>query len=166
MIGRTPWHSAFLIAILALAATGCGEIRTKPRSAYSYYQVQQGDTLYSIARRLGYRPGEIAMWNGISEPFVIYPGDQLIVITPHDGQLPTIPLQVAKVKEEVRKPSGAVKRPESFQAVETPAPTRAKPVQRPPRTRVYRWQWPVHGKLLRRFAGFRWAWCSPGFARR
>ena len=46
------------------------------------YVVQRGDTLYSIAWRYGLEHRELASANGISAPYVIYPGQRLSVSAP------------------------------------------------------------------------------------
>ena len=45
------------------------------------YTVQRGDTLWAIARRYGTTSGEIAEINNISNPNLIYPGQQLKIPT-------------------------------------------------------------------------------------
>jgi len=44
------------------------------------YKVRKGDTLYSIAFRYGTTVAEIARLNNIKQPFVIHPGQQLLVL--------------------------------------------------------------------------------------
>ncbi len=44
-----------------------------------YYEVRSGDTLWSLARRWGVKPGTIAAANGIQEDAVLYPGQYLVV---------------------------------------------------------------------------------------
>jgi murein DD-endopeptidase MepM/ murein hydrolase activator NlpD len=46
------------------------------------YQVQHGDTLYSIAFRKGVDFRDLAQWNGIAEPYTIWPGQRLTLAPP------------------------------------------------------------------------------------
>ncbi|RME31709.1 LysM peptidoglycan-binding domain-containing protein, partial [Candidatus Woesearchaeota archaeon] len=46
---------------------------------YETYRVRRGDTLQKIGRRYGVRWGDIARENGIKKPYVIHPGDVLII---------------------------------------------------------------------------------------
>lgn len=41
------------------------------------YQVKKGDTLYSIAFRNGVDVRDLAQWNGVAQPYTIWPGQQL-----------------------------------------------------------------------------------------
>jgi lipoprotein NlpD len=49
------------------------------------YQVIKGDTLYSIAFRNGMDYRSLASWNGISEPYTIWPG-QVLRLSPPGGE--------------------------------------------------------------------------------
>ena len=46
------------------------------------YFVVSGDTLYAIAFNYGLDPQDVAKWNGISSPYVIYPGQKLRLTAP------------------------------------------------------------------------------------
>jgi lipoprotein NlpD len=73
--------------LLALALAGCtefdydrdrhlregGVVMDTP----DRYAVQSGDTLYQIAWKFGLDFRNLARWNGIEAPYVIYPGQQL-----------------------------------------------------------------------------------------
>ena len=43
------------------------------------YTVKTGDTLYSIAWRFKHDYRSVAMWNGINEPYIIYPGQKILL---------------------------------------------------------------------------------------
>lgn len=43
------------------------------------YVVQPGDTLYRIARRYGTTVNNLVVFNYLTPPFIIYPGQQLVV---------------------------------------------------------------------------------------
>lgn len=51
----------------------------------SQHVVQPGDTLYNIAKRYGRRIGEVAAWNGLSQPYTITVG-QTLLIKPGSGK--------------------------------------------------------------------------------
>ncbi|MBA2594055.1 MAG: peptidoglycan DD-metalloendopeptidase family protein [Gammaproteobacteria bacterium] len=92
--------------------------------------VARGDTLHSIAwrYRLDYR--EIARWNRIKAPFIIYPGQRLAL---HQTQ-----------------GSGTAPRPAPRRQVRASAPHAISPPTRrqPPPAGSIQWQWPARGKPL------------------
>ncbi len=47
-----------------------------------FYTVRRGDTLYSVAWQYGEDFKQIARWNDIKAPFIIYPGQKLRLIPP------------------------------------------------------------------------------------
>ena len=68
---RTARIRAPMLALaLMLALTACG---WNPKA----YVVRTGDTLYLIAWRYDLRPEDLAKWNGIDNPDLIYPGQRL-----------------------------------------------------------------------------------------
>ncbi len=50
---------------------------TTPIAACTHYAVRPGDTLWGIARRFGLDTAELARWNNLFDPDVIYPGQAL-----------------------------------------------------------------------------------------
>jgi LysM repeat protein len=67
-----------------------------PVSSSGYYTVQRGDTLYSIASRLGYHYRDVAAWNGLQPPYTLSAGQSLRV-TPSSTPVmaaPSSPTQV------------------------------------------------------------------------
>lgn len=50
---------------------------TPNANSSNYHVVVGGDTLYSVARRYGYTPEDIAAWNGISPPYTLTIGSSL-----------------------------------------------------------------------------------------
>ena len=92
------------------------------------YEVQRGDSLYSIAyrRSLDYR--DLVAWNDITEPFTIFPGQTLRLVAPSPSS-----------------PSNAAPR------ARPPTP-RTPRISRPsPAVSAGRWQWPVDVQPTRRF---------------
>ena len=69
--------------LLVLTLAGCGSSGRAPvedrrgNSAVKVYQVQRGDTLYSIAFRYGLDYRKVAQVNSIPDPYIIYPGQHL-----------------------------------------------------------------------------------------
>jgi lipoprotein NlpD len=80
----SPRFLVVLVLLLPLVAGGCaifgggdGGERWYPR-----YEVEAGDTLYSIAWAHGLDYRELAAWNGIGPPYQIHPGDTLRLTAP------------------------------------------------------------------------------------
>ncbi len=82
------------------------------------YNVKKGETLYSISWRYGYDHREVAAWNNIKPPYSIYPGQQLLLIAPHQ--------RYAKASRQT--PTHNTTRPAS---TVTTRPARSAPVTRP-----------------------------------
>lgn len=75
-----------LALILLLLLSGCAAIKPEdPAFRSGTYTVRQHETLYSIAWRYGLEWQELARWNGIREPYTIYPGQRLRM-NPPPGQ--------------------------------------------------------------------------------
>lgn len=130
---------AVLVAVLALLAGACaplddrpapvddrsigraGGVSSAPASAVRQYQVRRGDTLYAIAFRNGLDYRDLARWNSIADPFVIYPGQQLRLGPPGDhDSAATRPTVTASAE------------PGRIQAIEEPAPARMEPLPERP----------------------------------
>ncbi|MEJ2383053.1 MAG: peptidoglycan DD-metalloendopeptidase family protein [Xanthomonadales bacterium] len=170
-------------ACLAIGVlTGCNktwapvEDRSAARDAYmsaadGTYRVRRGDSLHAIAFNFGLDWRQIARWNGIEAPYVIYP-DQVLRLGPTAEASRSVTTTAARpypsssdrvVTREaesrtvdtapVEPPRSQV--PASQQAQETrPTPPPAvKPA--PPATISQSdpkaWLWPVEGRLISRF---------------
>jgi lipoprotein NlpD len=177
-----------LSASLALVVlTACNktwapvEDRSASRGAYmtmsdGTYRVRRGDSLHAIAFNFGLDWREIARWNGIEAPYVIYP-DQVLRLGPAPKTSRTVTTTAARpypsstervVTREaesgpapgtsaqtapVEPPKSQV--PASQQAQEprsTPSPTK-QPAARPAVSQAdpKAWRWPVDGRLISRF---------------
>lgn len=103
------------------------------------YRVRRGDTLYAIAWRANRDFHELARWNGIRAPYLIYPG-QVLRLKP-----------AISSRGSSRAPVAAKKRPQRQKArlksTSKQQTTHAKDV---PRTSPGRldWAWPADGKLV------------------
>jgi LysM repeat protein len=51
-------------------------------SSSRHHIVRKGDTLVRIAARYGVSPSEVSEWNGMGNPYTIYPGQKLLIAAP------------------------------------------------------------------------------------
>lgn len=78
---------AMVFAVLLLAGCAATRAPVEDRSRHdgprpASYEIRRGDTLYSIAWRYGLNYHELARWNRISPPYLIYPGQRLRLHAP------------------------------------------------------------------------------------
>ncbi|TYT25217.1 peptidoglycan DD-metalloendopeptidase family protein [Luteimonas viscosa] len=144
-ITRLRAPAAALLALLLV--TGCSSkvVRTQgggsvpkvstPKPGASVV-VRRGDTLYRLAVNNGISPMDLALWNGVSPPYTIYPGQRLRLY-PGTGS----------GSRSATRSSGTTQRP----AVR---PTQAppQPSAPPPSSSRLGWRWPTDGQILNRFA--------------
>lgn len=88
---------ALLACLFLVLLPGCGHHQPAPVEEHSTtrikrqlnsdgsYFVISGDTLYAIAFNYGLDPQDVARWNEISSPYVIYPGQKLRLTAPPAG---------------------------------------------------------------------------------
>ncbi len=112
-----------LFLIILLLVAGCSAF-VGGRFHSGYYPVRPGDTLYAIAWRYNLKVGELASWNHLSPPYIIYP-DQLLRMNPPPNWRPTAVIHRSK-------------------GISRPAP-RAPP---PPHLH---WIWPTQGKIVQTY---------------
>jgi len=67
-----------LVIFLSIIFSGCALHQWQP----SQYTVARGDTLYSIAWRYSLKYEQIAKWNSLQVPYLIYPGQRIWVSQP------------------------------------------------------------------------------------
>lgn len=103
------------------------------------YTVGSGDTLYGIASRYGLDFRQVGALNGISPPYLIYPGQRLRLAASHPAGPPSA--EVATPAES--RSSSRLSPPE------TETPTSADARGGDP---SLAWSWPAHGRVVRRFA--------------
>ncbi len=188
---------AFLVGSLALLIAACAArapapiydrdgkaTRSNPARSHTTrvrpatYTVRKGDTLYGIAWRYSLDYRQIASWNGLSQPFTIYPQQKLRLTQPSQTSVQVTPAgPVATTPAPQRttpKPSGPTPQPPRVtpkpqperpatevvtrQPIE-PAPPAPKPSPKPrPDDRPseargdVRWLWPTSGGVLTTFA--------------
>ena len=95
--------------------------------------VERGDTLFRIASANGISTLDLAMWNDIAPPYVIYPGQRLRLF-PRGAKGPAPVASTASPRPATTPP------PKAVQAV---VPPPASPVA---------WRWPADGDLVGRYA--------------
>jgi lipoprotein NlpD len=168
------------ILLVLASLTACnkswspGDSRYADRSGYEmtqdgYYRVRRGDSLHAIAFNLGLDWRDIARWNNISAPYVIYPDQMLRVAeTPLRGAVTTTgtgPAPAVSERSSERAVQTTPSQPAGTQAPATPAPKPTTPVTEPAVTSVKppatgtgastadpsRWLWPTDGRLLSTF---------------
>lgn len=95
-------------------------------------RVQEGDTLYSLAREYTLTPQQLARWNGIRPPYDIYPGQEMRLSPPvHAYGSQKIP----GIEKNEQKP----------QQTET----RAKYLSLS--SKISQWHWPVKGQIVKTY---------------
>lgn len=140
--------AALLLMVSTLSACGTATV-VKPSSGRTSHTtpqtsvakpgqtavVRRGDTLYALARIHNITPRDLAGWNGLAEPYTIYPG-QVLRLYPGSGP--------------GRAPTTVVTAPRPGTTAPTPAPS---PTPSP--TTVIKsnisWRWPADGALVGRF---------------
>ncbi|WP_024868985.1 peptidoglycan DD-metalloendopeptidase family protein [Pseudoxanthomonas suwonensis] len=130
------------VALLALlAACGKSTVVRSPSAttatqgtAGKTVVVQQGDTLYSIARRNGASVEDMARWNNLQPPYTIYPGQRLQL-----GQGARATTASTPTRTVVAPKTGTT----ASTTPSTPAPAPAVPP-----SSGFSWRWPAQGVLL------------------
>ena len=126
------------------------------------YYVRTGDTLYAIAFGYGLDPMNIAKWNDISRPYVIYPGQRLRLSAPagpHGGSDRSSDVKISTVKTPGQATTRAVSSPPKSSPVKS-APTKSEPTPSVGKTTKSTspasnsadpksWKWPTRGRVIR-----------------
>ncbi len=140
---------ALLLVVSALSACGTATVvrpsgsggrvaHTTPQTSVAKpgqtAVVRRGDTLYALARIHNITPRDLAAWNGLAEPYTIYPGQSLRLYPGGTGGSPA------------RAPTTVVTapRPGTSAPAATPAPTTAIKSN-------ISWRWPADGAIVGRF---------------
>jgi lipoprotein NlpD len=177
---------ALLPCLAALLLAGCGpswspvEKSTDTNGSYratpdGYYRVRRGDSLHTIAFKLGMDWRDLAEWNGIRSPYTIYPDQDLRLTEPpsrSSGEVVTRPARTPAVTVSSDQPKTATApREEASQAPTTsagkpPVPAveaagtaasspgeaaPARPASAGPVRDPAAWLWPTEGRLLSTF---------------
>jgi lipoprotein NlpD len=119
-----------------------------------YHIVSQGDTLYSIAWRYNFDYKEVARWNKINSPYIIYPG-QLIRLKPvikKQGETLKTPVKspvtTTATKEGAPKQTLPEKKATIVQKEPAIAVNKSEPKPALPKGPV-KWSWPSNGKIVK-----------------
>ena len=136
-------------------------VKRQLNSDGSYY-VRSGDTLYAIAFGYGLDPLSIANWNGISSPYVIYPGQRLRLSAPigsHGGSDRSSDVKISSVKTPGQSTTRTVSSPPTSSSSKAPT---TKPEPAPGVSKTTKavspasssadpksWKWPTSGRVLR-----------------
>lgn len=97
----------------------------------SFHTVAKGETLYGIARSRGLRYQELAQWNGIRPPFVVFPGQRLRLTPATTLAKPAPPATAQGATAASRRASASL-----------PVEREGSPT----------WNWPTDGTIIARFA--------------
>ena len=140
-----------------------------------YYRVRRGDSLYTIAFKLGMDWRDLAEWNGIRSPYIIYPDQELRLVEPPSqagGAVVTRPARTPAATVSTDQPKTGTPAPDKVSqatvapAGEPPAPAIDKAGVVEPEVREASpqrpapagsggdpaaWQWPTKGRLLSTF---------------
>ena len=146
-------------AALALAACSSTVIREPSRGGRAPVRVstpkygasavvQRGETMYGIAFRNGIDARDLAAWNGISAPYIIYPGQRL-KLYPSGGNA-TASRPPASRPLPSRPPTNVPGTTTPRPPVAT-VPSRPPPVPAAPVSSGIDWRWPADGQLLSRY---------------
>lgn len=132
---------------------GAAPVPQRQPVSHGQYQVQRGDTLYSIAFRFGWDWKALAARNGIVPPYLIRVGQ----VIRFDGQPSSRPPVVATAPVQVTPPSSRPSAPVASRPVvsQPPAPVKTTPsvTALPPTQRsASGWLWPSSGAVIGRFS--------------
>lgn len=106
----------------------------------SHHKVLGGDTLYSISWNFNLDYKEVARWNNIRAPYVIYPGQSIRLTAP--------PVKKAVVKKTVPGNTKPVEKKSVKKQAEV-AKKASKKDKSVKYARNINWQWPTKGKLIK-----------------
>ena len=116
----------------------------RSHGSQGFHIVRKGDTLYSIAWNYGFDYREVAAWNAINKPYLIFPG-QVIRLKPAPVSKSPV-LQPGPVVDKSTAVVNAEKSPDPVRPVNlknTVAPEVAG------QSDIVNWHWPVRGKIVK-----------------
>ena len=132
--------------LLALLLTACASNQLAPLTERTSgpgwrptdYQIQPGDTLYSIAWEFGFDYRQLARWNHIQPPYKIITATRLRLSAPAKDR--------TKIVKKIQSKTGLLaNRPKLAQPTK-PRTTRSQPTRKlPPATEKIIWKWPTKG---------------------
>ena len=120
-----------------------------------FYLVRDGDSLGTVAQRLGISTRKLVTWNGLKRPYTIY-ADTLLRVEPPDssGAKPK-PEQPARTAAAPSRKRETAARPHHDTDPQSVAPTTKTADQDAPGRRREQsgivWEWPLNGRLIQGF---------------
>ncbi len=138
---RKLFHATVFIVLC-----GCASSQPYHAKGPGWYIVKPTDTLYSISWRYGLDYNDLARWNGLNDDFLIYPGQQLILIEPDKAT----DQQVATETGDNKKKQPQTKKT----AVATPFPNPkiiASDITYD-NNKELEWRWPTEGRVKSLFS--------------
>ncbi len=159
---RFLWLYLLVISGL-LAVSGCG--------SHVWHHVQRGDTLYSISFRYGQDYKQLAQWNNIEAPYIISLGQRLRVSPPQGSVVnplgqnaqsisavtvtesrPVAANDNARIAPRIISRIEAEKKPRPSTTIKTEPRIIIKSPPSPHYSKKIVWQWPVKGKIIKKFS--------------
>ena len=122
------------------------EISNTAPVADGLYRIRRGDTLHAIAFRFGLDHRDLARWNRIGPPYLIYP-DQVLKLAGSPASVPE-----SRAPDPGKPANKPVAKPPPVKTVASKPPV--KPASKPAVTvsgDPKSWVWPVDGRILRSF---------------
>jgi len=120
------------------------------------YTIKSGDTLYAIAFNFDVDARNIADWNAIASPYIIYPGQKLQLKAPtSSGRNRSVSSSAKTTPLKSPKSTTAKAGSSAKKTATTPAKTaggstaKATPSAAKTTTDPKSWQWPTKGRVLR-----------------
>ena len=180
-------RSLLIVLFTGLVLVGCGGKKLAPVTIINAgsdergdsHTVRKGETVYAIAWRYGFDYRDLATWNRLQAPYIIYPGQTLALTgpssvaarAPEPGSITRKPLQQPKARPVGPKPKASprpAQRPKPKPAVKPKPTPKPKPNQvakatPPPAKAVINndrridnakmgsWIWPAKGRLTGTF---------------
>lgn len=137
-----------------------------PTTPDGNYRVRRGDTLHAIAFNFGLDWRDIARWNSIPAPYMIYPDQELRLTAPTRASSYTrpasIPQPASTTDVDIKPATSAVAKSQTTPAVSSktqpveakPSPPPTQPVAGSPPSATsdpVKWRWPAQGRILSNF---------------
>ncbi len=138
-----------MLLCTAVLLSGCASL--PPVAMPDTYEVKRGDTLYSISRRYSLDYVQVAAWNKLKSPDIIYAGQNIrLEPTPSGSTLVHIPKRPAPQSAAVPKRQSK-KKPQGLAIVKTSSKHSNK-IRSTSSSKQIRWSWPIKGKVVQRYS--------------
>lgn len=145
------FFKTLIVLVLILGTTSCASnlaptsaLAQPPSQKLHHHTVSKGETLYSIAWRYGKDFKDLAVVNGISSPYRIFPGQRLKL----NGQASlTVGSKPVARQQKPRAPAQKT----AVSPVKTSKKVAAKSSNSARSKNAINWQWPARGRVISRF---------------